>query len=106
MTHSQKRRAAPNAIRLSLEPKREASTFDPSRFGEIEISPELFAKFLRAKQHIRQEQLTGPSRSEQSTPGLPNTRMGAAARIRLAVALGTLIIVLLFGVLAVTLGHQ
>ncbi len=47
MAHSEKRVPARNAVRLSVDLRRAPPTsFDPSRFGEIEITPELRAKFM------------------------------------------------------------
>jgi hypothetical protein len=47
MTHSRRRVRVRNAVRLSVGAKREPmTTFDPSRFGEIEITPELRARFM------------------------------------------------------------
>lgn len=46
MSNSRQRGPFPNAIRLSLDTRGKSSTFDPSRFGEIEISADLRAKML------------------------------------------------------------
>ena len=46
MSNSRRRGPVPNAIRLSLDTRGKSSTFDPSRFGEIEISADLRAKML------------------------------------------------------------
>lgn len=46
MSNSKRRGIVRNAVKLSLESREGTSTFDPSRFGEIEISPELRAKWL------------------------------------------------------------
>jgi hypothetical protein len=86
-----------------LEPQREPSSFDPSRFGEIEISPELRAKFMNFElSRVRQAKLEKHSNSEPAAPGLPEARTRNTARLRLFILLGT-IVLLVIGALAAML---